>query len=615
MHYFKNLPPRSPKVLFIAYPAFVCVFLFFEVRFISAYLSWVQPIGRLFDTPGCTMPLYPSFHRTIRRANETDTSLQWRCPGRRATVIYRRGSVLYMNMTRLASYYGVTTATNSVCTFREVMRNESSGVNHDWGFSLGPTRPLVFGTTLSEEFVAVTCAVGKRTLFTDYFLLPQRKSPTLKKRVIRGERPISVLVLGIDSTSRMNFDRHMKRTRRLLTEELFAFEFLGYNKVGESSFGNQIPLLTGLAGDDVERLFRNHTFDELPHLWSVYKESGYTTLFLEEMPDYGLFVYPDFRGFRNPPTDYYPLPAVYAMGVQRGLDDYCAGSRLKAQVNQRRLVTAYDLHATLLALSRYPRGAFEPSLSTQRGISLFGRVPPERSCGDAFVSAQFCECQGSHVDLDERSALVQSFAGFVVELLNTRNEANFPGLCIKWKLAKVTDASALGGQVIGKVLLRALVTTTPEAHFEAYGLVRNGTYQKVDLVQRLDWYSNQTRCLPPSVFQLSVRRRHLGLAKYPRSCLPGRQATGDRPRCKDDHISLAVSIGGPSNSIQGESSRKTRNDDVHSRRRYDSTRGHNLLHRLQDMCCCRLGVSWTRLCTVDKQRSEGLSASRMHQLF
>ncbi|XP_054922600.1 uncharacterized protein [Dermacentor andersoni] len=332
MHYLQNLPTRSLKILFIAYPTFVCVLLFFEVRFILAYLNWVQPIGRLFDTPGCAMPLYPSFHRTIRRANETDTSLQWRCPGRRATVIYRRGSVLYMNMTRLASYYGVTKATNFVCTFREVMRNESSGVSHDWGLSLGPTRPLVFGRSLSEEFVAVTCAVGRRTLFTDYFLLPQRKSPTLKERVIRGERPISVLVLGIDSTSRMNFDRHMKRTRRLLTEELFAFEFLGYNKVGESSFGNQIPLLTGLAGDDVERLFRNHPFDDLPHLWSVYNERGYNTLFLEEMPDYGLFVYPDLRGFRNPPTDYYLLPAVYAMGVQRGLDDYCAGSRLKTQV-------------------------------------------------------------------------------------------------------------------------------------------------------------------------------------------------------------------------------------------------------------------------------------------
>ncbi|KAL3208045.1 hypothetical protein MRX96_039307 [Rhipicephalus microplus] len=101
------------------------------------------------------------------------------------------------------------------------------------------------------------------------------------------------------------------------------------------------------------------------------------------------------------------------------------------QVNQRRLVTAYDFHATLLALSQYPGMHFNQSLTTQRGVSLLGHVTAQRGCGDAFVSAQFCECQESHTDLDEHSALVQSFAFFVVEYLNKRNEANFPGQCIK----------------------------------------------------------------------------------------------------------------------------------------------------------------------------------------
>ncbi|KAL1474279.1 hypothetical protein MTO96_038100, partial [Rhipicephalus appendiculatus] len=306
MFYIKAPFKQSWKAIVIAYPTCVCVFLYFEVKLIRAYLNWVQPIGRVFDTPGCTMPLYPSFHRSIRRANETDTSLHWRCPGRRATVIYRRGNVLYMSTSRLASYYGAGAAKDAICTYREVMSNQSSGASHDGGYSLGPARGLVFGTTLREEFVAVTCVAGAETLFTDYFLLPQRKEMAARKRRRRRERPVNVLVLGIDSTSRMNFDRHMKQTRRLLTDELFAFEFLGYNKVGESSFGNQIPLLTGLAGDDVERLFRNLTFDNLPHLWSVYKKRGYTTLFLEEMPSFGLFTYPDYLGFRNPPTDYYP---------------------------------------------------------------------------------------------------------------------------------------------------------------------------------------------------------------------------------------------------------------------------------------------------------------------
>ncbi|KAL3222395.1 hypothetical protein MRX96_050009, partial [Rhipicephalus microplus] len=386
---------------------------------------------RLLDTPGCATLLYPSFHHTIRRANETDTSLDWRCPGRRATVIYRRGSALYLNTSRLASYYDSAAAKDVVCTYHEVMRNQRFGVRHDGGYSLGPARGLVFGTALTEEFLAVTCAVG------------------------------------------------------------------------ESSFGNQIPLLTGLAGGDVERLFRNLTFDELPHLWSVYKKRGYATLFLEEMPSFGLFVYPDYLGFRELPTDYYPVPVMHAMEVHKGLDYFCAGSRLKTkvfldylgeviqlnaaggnplfsyvwlsdvphsnphallvldgpvcgllknmqerrlfddtvvillsdhgarfgaartseigrhedktpfgfialpqrllrryptvavnlEVNQRRLVMAYDLHATLLALSPYPGMHFNPSLTTQRGVSLFGHVTAQRGCGDAFVSAQFSVIQ------------------------------------------------------------------------------------------------------------------------------------------------------------------------------------------------------------------------------
>ncbi|KAL3208047.1 hypothetical protein MRX96_039309 [Rhipicephalus microplus] len=82
MFYVKAPSSQSWKVIAIACPTCVCVFLYFEVKLIRAYLNWIQPIGRLLDTPGCTMLLYPSFHRTIRRANQTDTSLDWRCSGR-----------------------------------------------------------------------------------------------------------------------------------------------------------------------------------------------------------------------------------------------------------------------------------------------------------------------------------------------------------------------------------------------------------------------------------------------------------------------------------------------------------------------------------------------------
>ncbi|XP_077541156.1 uncharacterized protein LOC144153377 [Haemaphysalis longicornis] len=563
------------------------------------------------------MPLYPSFHWTIRHANTADTSLRWRCPGRRPTVVYRNGNVLGLNKTRLAQYYGDSSAQRLNCSYREVKRNATSRVP-DLSHAFGTPRPFASGQPLAEEYVAVTCEAGIETLFTDYFLFARKKAKKTSKATSRGFREkgqMNVVLLGIDMTSRINFGRHMKLTRQFLMQELNAFEFLGYNKVGDNSFGNQIPLLTGLPSEYAERLFHYKPFDTLPHLWSVFGARGYVTLFLEEMPRLGLFVYPDLRGFRKPPTDYYPQPIIDAMSAEGGLDNYCAGSRLKTQVfleylddvlrlnaedgqrlfayvwlsdvphandhallmldepvhallramherrafedtavvllsdhgprfgnsrtteigrhedktpfgfmvlppaflrqhpeaavhlevNQRRLVTAYDAHATLLVLSGYTDGYSDLFRPTQRGVSLFGPVPPERACDDAFIPPEFCACQGAQTNLDGRSAAARSFARFVVHYLNALNQLHFPNQCKRWKFLHVGDASVLGGPVSGKVLMRALVTTEPLARFEAYGQLRDGWHHRVDFVQRLDWYSDQTRCLPPSRWQKFCR--------------------------------------------------------------------------------------------------------------
>jgi len=41
----------------------------------------------------------------------------------------------------------------------------------------------------------------------------------------------NLLVLGVDSMSRLNFARHMPRTRRFLIDQLGAVELAGFNKV------------------------------------------------------------------------------------------------------------------------------------------------------------------------------------------------------------------------------------------------------------------------------------------------------------------------------------------------------------------------------------------------
>ncbi len=44
-----------------------------------------------------------------------------------------------------------------------------------------------------------------------------------------NERPPNILVVGLDSTSRINFNRNMQQTRKLL-ESLDAVEMFGYTK-------------------------------------------------------------------------------------------------------------------------------------------------------------------------------------------------------------------------------------------------------------------------------------------------------------------------------------------------------------------------------------------------
>src|SRR5699024_8278865 len=54
----------------------------------------------------------------------------------------------------------------------------------------------------------------------------------------------NVILLGIDSVSRLNFLRHMIKTKQFLEKHAFI-PMYGYHKVGENSFPNILPMFTG----------------------------------------------------------------------------------------------------------------------------------------------------------------------------------------------------------------------------------------------------------------------------------------------------------------------------------------------------------------------------------
>ncbi|XP_017103777.3 uncharacterized protein [Drosophila bipectinata] len=168
---------------------------------------------------------------------------------------------------------------------------------------------------------------------TDAFAFVHPRNDSTKTE---SRRP-SVLLLGIDSVSRMNLQLTMPQMYKYLASQHW-FEMQGYNKVGDNTFPNLMAVLTGLnktyaitrcRPDEVGGL------DACPFIWKDFKAKGYTTAFAEDWSPFSTFDYLK-RGFRVPPTDVYARPLV--MAVEKELNatyesgmPHCLGRRLASE--------------------------------------------------------------------------------------------------------------------------------------------------------------------------------------------------------------------------------------------------------------------------------------------
>ncbi|CAK9828805.1 hypothetical protein ANTRET_LOCUS6259 [Anthophora retusa] len=126
-------------------------------------------------------------------------------------------------------------------------------------------------------------------------------------------RKLSVLLLGIDSVSRLNFMRSAPNTEKYLLESGWV-RFNGYNKMGDNTFPNLMAILTGqnqaqaytVCKPTVPRLL-----DRCPFIWRNFREAGYATAYGEDETSLNTFNYLKV-GFVEPPTDYYLRPYMLA---------------------------------------------------------------------------------------------------------------------------------------------------------------------------------------------------------------------------------------------------------------------------------------------------------------
>lgn len=489
-------------------------------------------------------------------------------------------------------------------------------------------------TTIKDEFIHVKCKFKNGTKLYEEFHSFIFDKPQVEERCRNANKSqYSVLIVGVDSVSRLNMHRQLNATANYLLNEMEAIEMYGYNKVGDNTFPNLIPLLTGY--DERELPAACWKSDHLPLdncniLWKRFAEKGYRTFYAEDAPYISTFNYVK-RGFYHQPTDYYFRPFIMAyedtLGRNKGLNCYqCVGStseteavlnwaeefalhfsnrsyfsfswinslthdflnmgsagdymyedffrylhktgaldktitilisdhgmrwgairntyvgRLEERLpmllialpqkfkqeypdfartlreNSHRLVTPFDLHATLRHLLNLTQNwKFENTddvgeeLShnfTTRAQSLFQPVPSHRSCDDAYIEEHWCTCETS-LNVDVKSKQVKQVATFLLGRINKILKP-FYDKCARLKLDSILDArlwqapNEHAGHSVNDDIYTVVIQTNPsKATFE--GTVKISKPQiKFNLlgtVSRLNLYGNQSSCIDNAILK------------------------------------------------------------------------------------------------------------------
>ncbi|XP_026286245.2 uncharacterized protein LOC113211922 [Frankliniella occidentalis] len=261
-------------------------------------------------------------------------------------------TTLFVDSEALAAY-GVRSPSELRCCYTPMWRVRPNVTVADWrpGLTLPPPHlrkgPLYDGvsygndirfgercepffkpTVVAHEFVRANCAVfpaGKGvSRHVDYHAFVPVKAPRGHKggvgdaRLAVSDNSLNVLIVGVDSVSRLNFIRTMPKTRAFLEQHLGLQGMLGYNKVEDNTFPNLIPLLSGMSvpelrkacWGDAEGSTNNAHFDACPWIWKRFNEEGYVNMFSEDTSWMGLFHYYK-KGFIQQPTDYDPRPLLF----------------------------------------------------------------------------------------------------------------------------------------------------------------------------------------------------------------------------------------------------------------------------------------------------------------
>ncbi|CAG5127016.1 unnamed protein product, partial [Candidula unifasciata] len=175
------------------------------------------------------------------------------------------------------------------------------------------------------------------------------------------------------------------------------------------------------------------------------------------------------------------------------------------KVNSKRLTSHFDTYATLLDLLYFKSNS---SLlpKSRRSISLFDKIPWDRTCEDASVPQEFCLCGYQNLaDVDTKSPISKALAELVIEALNSKTDKN---ICASFKVDQIihvlnislSEANSNGETTLYKVNLQV---TPGYAIFEAsvYATTNSADFRVANSIDRLNLYEGQADCMQIAMYK------------------------------------------------------------------------------------------------------------------
>ncbi|XP_070499360.1 uncharacterized protein [Chironomus tepperi] len=214
------------------------------------------------------------------------------------------------------------------CCYQEITRGGSNATADD---KYNLAKCVYFDQSIelpsSIEFILVQCKgfngrdkekKKAKTVYYNAHAIVRRRENMQKifdnfKTLYPENRPLSVLMLGIDSVSRLNLIRAMPMTAQHLYDTGW-FELKGYNKMDDNTFPNLMAILVGYNQSYSYQECNPKAvgnLDKCPFIWKEFEKAGYVTGYAEDEAKISTFNYHKF-GFLNQPTTNYFRPFTLA---------------------------------------------------------------------------------------------------------------------------------------------------------------------------------------------------------------------------------------------------------------------------------------------------------------